>query len=74
MPNRNKLLWSRNRMAILAEDQADYTVSIKDIEKHEQTYTLDEVIRMCGLDKYHLQFRTKRLQKKHRLEWNATQK
>ena len=74
MPALNKLKTSRRRLRQLEEDRADYALGMQALERTESTYTLDEVARYLGLDKYHLKFRTRRLQKKHRLELDATQK
>ena len=74
MPDHKKLERSRRLLLQLEEDRADYALGMRALERNELTYTLEEVARHLGLDKYHLRFRTRRLQKKHRLELDATQK
>ena len=74
MPALNKLKKSQRLLLQLEEDRADYALGMQALERTESTYILDEVARHLGLDKYHLKFRTRRLQKKHRLEFDATQK
>ncbi len=58
----------------MEKDRADYALGMQALERNGSTYTLEEVARHLGLDKYHQKFRTRRLQKKHRLEFDATQK
>ena len=74
MPALNKLKKSQRLLLQLEEDRADYALGMQALQRNGPTYTLDEVARHLGLDKYHLKFRTRRLQKKHRLEFDATQK
>jgi AraC-like DNA-binding protein len=72
MPSRKKVQASRRLLFQVEEDRADYALAIKILQRNEPTYTLGEVIQDLGMDKYHLKFRTRRLQKKHRLEFDAT--
>lgn len=74
MPDHRKLERSRRLLLQLEEDRADYALGMQVLECSGPIYTLDEVARQLGLDKYHPKFRTRRLQKKHRLELDATQK
>ena len=74
MPDHRKIATSRRLLLQVEEDRADYALAIKALERSGPTNTLDEVARHSGMDKQHLKFRTKRLQKKYRLELDATQK
>lgn len=74
MSGQKKMKTSQRWLCQLAEDRRDCEIATEILQRGEPTYTLDEVAGHLGLDKYHLKFRTKRLQKKHRLELDATQK
>jgi len=70
---RDKFTYSKRWLIQLEENRADYLLLGSEIlQRNEPTYTLDEVMRRFGMDKYHLKFRTRRLQKKYRLEFDAT--
>ena len=72
MPAPNKLETSRRLLFQIEEDRADYLLTSEILQRNEPTYTWNEVMLHLGMDKYHLKFRTRRLQKKHRLEFDAT--
>jgi transcriptional regulator with GAF, ATPase, and Fis domain len=74
MPDHGRLERSRRLLHQLEEDQVDYALGMQALERSGPTSTLDAVARHLGLDKSHLIYRTRRLQKKHRLEFDATQK
>jgi hypothetical protein len=74
MPDHCKLEKSRRLLLQLEEDRADYTLGMQALEANGPSYSLDDVVQHLGMDKYYLKFRTRRLQKKHRLELDATQK
>ncbi len=67
-PHRDKLERTKNWPLQIAEDRADYVLATEILHRGGPTYTLEEVAQRSGLDKYHLKYRTKRLQKKHRLK------
>lgn len=68
MSNREKLKTSRRLLFWLEEDRADDALATEILQRNEPTYTWNEVVQQLGMDKYHLKFRTRRLQKKHRLK------
>jgi hypothetical protein len=74
MPARKKLLISRRWLQRVGEDRLDYELGMRALQENGPTYSLEEVVRRLGIDKYHLKFRTLRLQKKHRWEPDAAQK
>lgn len=74
MPAQVKLKKSQRMLRQLEEDRADYALADKMLQRNEPTYSLDQVVKHLGMDKYYLKFRTRRLQKKHRLMLDATQK
>lgn len=74
MPTRQKMKFSKYWLYRLEEDRRDYELGMQALQEGGPTYSLDEVVQHLGMDKYHLKFGTRRLQKKHKLEINATQK